>query len=171
MCESGDWLPRRYRSQEFLDNLSSNHLKKMYPPIPISRDVSDYVFEMYRSHMGARQAPMRIRGDELTVLIQEGAARMAALVGSASIREKRLTVTMTNPSLDSPVTAHIRLAGGAQASEGRGVALTHSDMRARNTFQNSDEVRPASLPLKIGNERVVVVIPKHAVAAVEIQLA
>ena len=51
------------------------------------------------------------------------------------------------------------------------MTLTHSDMRARNTFQNPDEVRPASLPVKIGNEGVVVVIPKQAVAAVEIQLA
>ncbi len=57
-----------------------------------------YVFEMYRPHMGARLAPMQIRGDELTVPVQEGAAKMAALKGSASIREKRLTITMTNPS-------------------------------------------------------------------------
>jgi alpha-L-arabinofuranosidase len=130
-----------------------------------------YLFEMYRPHMGARLAPMQIRGDELTVPVQEGAAKMAVLTGSASIREKRLTVTLTNPSLDSPVTARIKFTGGARASDGRGVALTHSDMRARNTFQNPDEVRPASLPVEIGNEGVVVVIPKQAVAAVEIQLA
>src|SRR5215813_12141108 len=53
---------------------------------------------------------------------------------------------------------------------GRGVALTHSDMRARNTFQNTDEVRPSSLPVKISNEGVVVTLPKQAVAAVEIRL-
>jgi alpha-L-arabinofuranosidase len=129
-----------------------------------------YVFEMYRPHMGARLAPMQIRGDELTVPVQEGAAKMAALTGSASIREKRLTVTLTNPSLDSSVTARIRFTGGARAGEGRGAALTHSDMRARNTFQNTDEVRPSSLPVKISNEGVVVTLPKQAVAAVEIRL-
>ena len=126
---------------------------------------------MYRPHLGARLAPMQIRGDELTVPAQEGAAKMAALAGSASIREKRLTVTLTNPSLDSPVTARIRFAGGAQAIEGHGALLTHGDMRAQNTFQNTDEVRPDSLPVKIVNEGVVVVIPKQAVAAVKIQLA
>jgi alpha-L-arabinofuranosidase len=88
----------------------------------------------------------------LTVPAQEGAAKMAALTGSASIREKRLMVTLTNPSLDSPVTARVRFAGGARASDGRGAALTHSDMRARNTFQNTDEVRLSSLPVKISNE-------------------
>src|SRR5262249_9877506 len=59
------------------------------------------VFEMYRPHMGARLAPMQLRGAELTVPAQEGATKIAALTGSASIREKRLMVTLTNPSVDS----------------------------------------------------------------------
>jgi alpha-N-arabinofuranosidase len=130
-----------------------------------------YVFEMYRPHMGARLVPMQVRGDELTVPVQEGTAKMAGLTGSASIREKRLMVTLTNPSVDSPVTARIRLAGGARASDGRGTALTHSDMRARNTFLNTDEVRPSSLAVKISGQSLTVEIPRQAVAAVEIQLA
>jgi len=50
------------------------------------------------------------------------------------------------------------------------VALTHSDMRARNTFQNTNEVRPSALPVKISGASLIVEIPKQAVAAVEIQL-
>ena len=80
-------------------------------------------------------------------------------------------VTLTNVSVDSPITARIRLAGGARVSEGRGTVLTHSDMRARNTFQNTNEVRLASLPVKISGETLVVDIPKQAVAAIELQLA
>lgn len=130
-----------------------------------------YIFEMYRPHMGARLAPMEIRGEELTVSAQEGAVKMPPLIGSASIREKRLTVTITNPSIDAPVTARLRLAGGASAVEGRGVVLTHDDMRARNSFQNPDEVRPASLPVNVGKGEITVLLPKQAVAAVEIRLA
>jgi alpha-N-arabinofuranosidase len=96
---------------------------------------------------------------------------MPVLSGSASIREKRLTVTLTNPSVDSPVTTRIRFGARARASDGRGTVLTHSDMRARNTFQNTNEVRPSSLPVKISNEGLVVEVPRQAVAAVEIQLA
>jgi alpha-L-arabinofuranosidase len=81
-----------------------------------------------------------------------------------------LTVTLTNPSLERAVTARIRFTGGARASEGRGVALTHSDMRARNTFQNTDEVRPSALPVTINNEGVAATIPRQAVVALEIQL-
>jgi alpha-L-arabinofuranosidase len=82
-----------------------------------------------------------------------------------------LTVTLTNPSLERAVTARLKFAGGARASAGRGVALTHSDMRAQNTFQDIDEVRPTPLPVNINNESVVVAIPRQAVAAIEIQLA
>jgi alpha-L-arabinofuranosidase len=50
------------------------------------------------------------------------------------------------------------------------VTLTHSDMRARNTFQNTDEVRPSALPVTINNEGVAATIPRQAVVALEIQL-
>lgn len=129
-----------------------------------------YVFEMYRPHMGAQSVPMQLRGEELTVRVQEGTAKMPALSGSASIREKRVTITLTNPSLDAPITTRIRFAGGARATEGRGTVLTHSDMRARNTFEDTDEVKPSPLPVKVSGESVVVEIPKQSVAAIEIQL-
>jgi alpha-N-arabinofuranosidase len=129
-----------------------------------------YVFEMYRPHMGAQLVPMQLRLDELTVPVQEGTATMKALTGSASIREKRVTVTLTNPSVDSPVTARLRFSGGAHATEGRGTVLTHTDMRARNTFESPDEVEPAALPVKVSGETLVVEMPKHSVAAIEIQL-
>src|SRR5262245_28989291 len=130
-----------------------------------------YVFEMYRPHMGARLLPMQVRVDDLSVPVQEGTVKMAGLTGSASIREKRLTVTLTNPNVNSPVSARIRFAGGARPGEGRGTVLTHSDMRAGNSFQNTNEVRPSSLPVKISSESVVVEIPRQAVVAIEIQLA
>lgn len=129
-----------------------------------------YVFEMYRPHMGARLAPMKIKVDEVSVPVQEGTARIASLTGSASVRDKRLTVTLTNPSVDASVTARIRLAGGAKAGEARGTVLTHSDMRARNTFQNPNDVKLAALPVKVIGDAVQVDMPKQAVAAIEIQL-
>ena len=130
-----------------------------------------YVFEMYQSHMGARSVPIAVRADELTVPVEPGTARMSGLMGSASIREKHLTVTLTNPSLDSSVAAHIRLTGGARPSEGRCRLLTHSDMRARNTFENPNEVKPATLAVKINHETLGIEIPKQAVVALDIQLA
>ena len=128
------------------------------------------VFEMYRNHMGARSVPLRIACDQLSVPAASGTAKMPGLSGSASLKEKRLTVTLTNPSLDSPVTARISLAG-AIATEARGQLLTHADMTARNTFERPDEVKLAPLPVTVRGAALEVSIPKHAVVSLEVSLS
>lgn len=136
-----------------------------------TRTPAYYVFEMYRGHMGGRSVPMRIKVDELSVPVMAGSAKMAGLEGSASVRDKRVTVTLTNVSLDSPVTARIRLAGGSRAMEGRGQVLTHSDMRATNTFDRPDEVKLAPLPVTLSGDVVSVTVPKQSVVALELAIA
>jgi alpha-N-arabinofuranosidase len=121
--------------------------------------------------MGARQVPLQIHAGELTIPIQQGTAKMPALSASASIREKRVTVTLTNPSVDTALATRIRLSGSARAVEARGTVLTHGDMRARNTFDAPEEVRPVSLSAKASGDSVTLDLPKHSVAAVEMQLA
>jgi len=130
-----------------------------------------YVFEMYRPHMGARLLPMEVRADEITVPVPDGVAKFPRLTGSASVREKRLTVTLTNPSVDAPLATRIRVSGGATPTEGRGTVLTHEDMRARNTFDKPREVTIAELPVKIDGATVIVHLPKHSVVAVELRLS
>ena len=78
-----------------------------------------YVFEMYRPTWARNGCAMEIRVDPLTVPTRDGVAKMPALSGSASIREKRMTVTLTNPSVDAPIATRIRVAGGARPVEGR----------------------------------------------------
>jgi alpha-N-arabinofuranosidase len=128
-----------------------------------------YVFELYRSHMGARAVPIDMRGDDLKVPVQQGTARMPALIGSASLRDKRLLVTLTNPSLESPLAVRLQL-GSAQATEARATVLTHDDMRARNTFEKPDEVKLAPLSVNVSAQGVALDLPKHSVAAVEVQI-
>jgi len=72
----------------------------------------------------------------------------AAISASASIRDRQLTVTLTNPSLEATVPVRIRLTGGARALEARGLALTHADMRATNTFAKPEEVKPVAHPVR-----------------------
>jgi alpha-N-arabinofuranosidase len=136
-----------------------------------ARTPTYYVFEMYRGHMRAQVVPLQIRVEDLAVPMTEGTGKMAGLAGSASIRGKRLTVTLTNPSTHGPVATRIRFAGGAKATEARGLALTHNDMAAANTFQNPNEVKLSQLPVSVAGSSLSVVIPKQAVAAIEIELA
>ncbi len=124
-----------------------------------------HVFDLYRGHMGSQLVPMKIQAPELNVPGLEGSGRLVGLSGSASIRERRMTVTLTNPSLDSPVTARIR---GAGVAEAKGVVLTHADMRAANTFAKPDEVRPAALAVKVAGDVAEVTLPPKSVAALDV---
>ena len=99
-----------------------------------------------------------------------GTAKLAGIHGSASIRDKRLCVTLTNPSLDASVSAAIRLDGGGRVSEGRGRLLTHAEITATNTFDQPDNVTLRDLPVEVQGDAARVVIPKHAVVALELRI-
>jgi alpha-N-arabinofuranosidase len=129
-----------------------------------------HVFAMYQPHKGARHLPLRLRADDLRVPGSQGTASMPALSASASLRDDRVTVTLTNPSLDGPVATRVRAAGGRRPVEARATVLTHADMRGRNTFDAPDEVRPASLAVTVSGDAVVLTLPKHSVAAVEVRI-
>jgi alpha-L-arabinofuranosidase len=92
------------------------------------------------------------------------------LSGSASVQNNRLTLTLTNPSLDNAVTARIRVQGSA-VQEARGLVLTHADRRAANTFEKPNQVTPAALPVRQAEGNLEVTIPKQAVAALEVRIA
>jgi alpha-L-arabinofuranosidase len=112
---------------------------------------------------------MHIRSDELQVSSRNGTATMPALSGSASVKGKTLTVTVTNPSVDSTVTAHIRLTSGSIV-EGRGSILTHADMTAGNTLDHPDKVKPAPFPVTVRGNKTEIALPPRAVVSLELIL-
>jgi alpha-N-arabinofuranosidase len=135
-----------------------------------TRTPAYYTFEMYRPHMGARFVPARIDLPDLTVPLLEGSAKLPRLSGSASVRDKSLTVTLTNPSLQDGVVTRIRMAGSARLREGRGTVLTHPDMHATNTFDKPNEVGLAPLAVQISGATATITIPKQAAVAVSLEL-
>ena len=128
-----------------------------------------YVFEMYRDHMHGKRASMNIRCDELKVPAHNGSAVMPALSGSASLKDKMLTVTITNPSLDSTMPATISVAGNS-ITEGRGRVLTHSQMTAGNSFEHPDEVYPAPFAVNVRNGSAQLSIPPHSVMSLQLRI-
>jgi alpha-N-arabinofuranosidase len=128
-------------------------------------------FEMYKPHMGGTLVPARLDIPDLAVPLLDGEATLPGLSGSASVRGKTLTVTLTNPSLQEAVVTRIRVSGGAGLREARATVLTHDDMHATNTFEKPAEVGLADLPARVSGDTATVTIPKHAVVAMSLQLA
>jgi alpha-N-arabinofuranosidase len=128
-----------------------------------------YVFQMYRAHMNGRLVPLEMGGTEQSVTADEGAARMALVYGSASVGAAgTLAVTLTNPSLDSPVNARVRL-DGAEPIEVAGQVLTHDDRQGANTFDRPNEVSLAPMRATVDRQGVRVTIPKQAVVSLSIR--
>jgi alpha-N-arabinofuranosidase len=112
---------------------------------------------------------MKIRCDELKVPSRTGTATIPGLSGSASTRDGTLHVTITNPSLESSITAHLRLSSGSLV-EGRGTVLTNADMTAHNTLDKPNEVQLSTLPVTVRGNRVEVAIPPRAVILLELKI-
>jgi alpha-L-arabinofuranosidase len=129
-----------------------------------------HVFDMYRPHMGSRQVPLSNPVAELSVPVLAGQAHLPGLSASASICDRRLAVTLTNPSLDAAFRLRLRLSGGARASEARASVLTHQDMRATNTFAEPDAVKPATHAVKVVADALELNVPNQAVVLVECNL-
>jgi alpha-N-arabinofuranosidase len=130
-----------------------------------------HVFDMYRVHMGAKQVPVSNPVAELNVPVLAGQGRLPGLSASASMRDRRLAVTMTNPSAESTLKTRLRISGGARQTEARGTVLAHSDMRAGNTFSHPEEVKPSALTSTVVADGIEVVLPKNSVALIECMLA
>jgi alpha-N-arabinofuranosidase len=126
---------------------------------------------MYRPHMGGRLVPATFDIPDLTVPLPEGEATLAGLSGSASIRDKVLTVTLTNPSLRDAVATRVRVSGGARVREARATVLTHPDMQATNTFEKPHEVGIAALTAQVSGDTATITIPTQAIVAITLALA
>ena len=129
-----------------------------------------HAFELYRPHMGARSVPLRTDVPDLSVPLLEGSGKIPGLSGSASVKDRRLTVTLTNPSLDAALTVRVRADGGGRVAEGRGRVLTHDDMTATNTFDDPDNVTLADLEVAVSGDSARVTIPARAVVALDLRV-
>ncbi|MCW5980136.1 MAG: alpha-N-arabinofuranosidase [Bryobacteraceae bacterium] len=129
-----------------------------------------YVFDMYRPHMNGRLVPMTIKVADREVPLLDGSGKLAGIAGSASLRERALALTLTNPSTEDSVTARIRFSGGMNAAEGRGTVLAHADPQAANTFAKPGEVVPSELAVTLSGGVATVTLPKQSAAALTFRM-
>lgn len=130
-----------------------------FVPTPVFR-----VFELYRAHHGGQSLGLRCDAPE-------SAPGLPGLAGSASRRDRGITLTLTNPSPDRPVETQIALkSAGARLSSAIAQVLANGDIHAHSTFENGEAVRPAPLSVDLRQGLLTVRIPAAAVARFDIEL-
>jgi alpha-N-arabinofuranosidase len=102
---------------------------------------SFHVFEMYGAHVGGRALRTTVSAPTLSYQRVDSTGSLWGLAGSASIKDRTVTVTVVNPHISEPREAEIALRGGSIASI-RADVLRADDIHGVNTFERPTTVRP-----------------------------
>jgi alpha-L-arabinofuranosidase len=111
-----------------------------------------HVFAMYAAHQGA-QSVRTVFASPSIAFARDGQARaLWGLGGSASLREKALTVTVVNPHASDSRDCAIEVRG-AKVREARATVLSSTDLRAHNSFEQPNALAPrdAAVTLRAGS--------------------
>jgi alpha-N-arabinofuranosidase len=127
------------------------------------------VFEFYASHQGGQALRTIFSAPNLHYDRDGQAASFWGLRGSASVRDKNLTITAVNPSTNDPRLAEIALRG-ATVKEASMSFLSNADIHAHNTFEQRDVVVPVTKAVGVSGGTLVVEFPPASVTALNIQL-
>jgi alpha-N-arabinofuranosidase len=104
-----------------------------------------HVFEMYAAHQGAQSVRTNVSSQNLSYMRNGKAATMRGLNGSASLRDRNLVLTVTNPDPNAARETEIAV-HGATIKEVRVSAITAKDIHTHNTFDNPRAIEPQSAP-------------------------
>ena len=125
-----------------------------------------HVFAMYAAHQGGVKVPVVI---DTEVSRQSNLPPLPELSGSASLKEKALTLTLVHTRHDAQTERTIRLRG-ASAKSVRATVLTHADLRAHNTFAAPRNVEPSTQALDVSGQQFTVRLAPASVTKFEIEL-
>ena len=114
-----------------------------------------HVFEMFMPHMGAQAVRTVFAAPSLTYRRNGQPARFWGLSGSASLRDKLLTLTVVNPHLAESRATEIAVRG-ARIARAQARVLVADDVHAHNTFENPRAVEPRDEAVEVGANGVLV---------------
>jgi alpha-N-arabinofuranosidase len=130
-----------------------------------------HVFEAYRRHQAAQSVKVLIDSP----VAQTGSNSTMPLVsGSASVKDGRLFLTLTNVHLDQAVEVEVVVLGADRPSVrgAKGLQIAGTDVHDYNDFDQPDNVRPLELqPFWKGGDRSALRLPAHSVSALDLELA
>jgi alpha-N-arabinofuranosidase len=128
-----------------------------------------YVYEMYKVHQGAKEVELDIKSPQAQYKVGESKQSFVVLRGSASMKDRKLHVSIVNANTREAVEASIDL-GAASVSGGKQTVLAHKDIHAHNTFEHPDEVMSKSTPLQVSGSTFKHLFPPASITMLEFDL-
>jgi alpha-N-arabinofuranosidase len=129
-----------------------------------------HVFALYRAHQGGRAVRTVFSAPSINYARNGKPATLAGLSGSASLHDRSLVLTVTNPDAREGCEAAISVRGAA-ISAARAVQLAADDIHAVNTFETPARITPtAERRVAAGVGPLVHVFPPASVTRLRIEL-
>jgi alpha-N-arabinofuranosidase len=129
-----------------------------------------HLFEMYASHQGG-QALRTIFSSPAIEYDRDGKqASFWGLKGSASLRDRELTLTVVNPNVSHTSECEI-VVRGATLKSGSATELTNSDIHAHNTFEQKHVVVQETKAVEVHGGALHYVFPTASVTKLALTLA
>jgi alpha-L-arabinofuranosidase len=129
-----------------------------------------HVFAMYAAHQGGQALRTSFSAPTIDYDRDGKPASFWGLKGSASLREKELTLTVVNPHVSDLREAEIAIRGAAVKS-GLATVLTNSDIHAHNTFDQRNVVVPETKTLEITGRTLNHAFPPASVTKLALTLS
>jgi alpha-L-arabinofuranosidase len=129
-----------------------------------------HVFAMYAAHQGGQSVRAEFLSPSISYDRDGQSASFWGLKGSASLRDKNLTISVVNPDVSQAREAEIHLRG-AEASSGQATILATPDIHAHNDFDHPDVVKPRSESWSPSGSTVKFTFPAASVTVLQLKLA
>lgn len=100
-----------------------------------------HVFDMYAAHQGGQSVRTNVSSSKIAYTRNGKPATIEGLNGSASVRDKQLTLTVTNPDPKAASETEIGI-HGAGVKEVIVTTLIAGDIHAHNSFENPRAIEP-----------------------------
>ena len=129
-----------------------------------------HVFEMYVPHMSAQSVRTAFKAPDVSYERNGKPASFSAFNGSASVKGKQLTLTVTNSSMSDTREADI-VVRGARVASAIAKVLSTKDVHAHNTFENPQAVEPRDAVVKVSGESVAFRFEPASVTSLQMTLS
>jgi alpha-N-arabinofuranosidase len=129
-----------------------------------------HVFAMYAAHQGAQAVRTAFSAPTATFTRDGKPQSLWGLAGSASLRDKLLTVTVVNPHATEPRECAVSVRGAA-VRDARAIVLASSDLRAHNSFDRPNAIGPRDLEAGIRSGAIVQTFPPASVTRLQLTIA
>jgi alpha-L-arabinofuranosidase len=129
-----------------------------------------HVFAMYAAHQGGQGLRTIFSAPTIDYDRDGKQASFWGLKGSASLRDKELTLTVVNPHVSGPRDTQITVRG-AKLKSASATVLSHPDIHAHNTFDQRNVVTPKEQSAEIKGDVLNFRFPAASVTKLAVQLA